>query len=179
MLHFFAHTSLSIKPPRHFTLPLRFTFYQLHTFYNLILSFSSTCQLVPLCTMLGCFCSPISFIFTSEWRFEIVLVQIEQFNTVFYLHFSVIPLLLFLLAHLILSLLVLQNVSGKIFTELFKTGARDIIIPVLHFLGSSILLILALVCDPSYLIIILINLQIFLSYMKLFFLLQLNGTNLC
>lgn len=131
MPHFFAHSS-HIKPSRHFTLPVRFTFYQPY-FYNLILSFSSTCQLELLCTRLGYFCSPVSFIFASEWCFEIVLVQIEHFNTTFYLHFSVIPLPLFLLAHLILSLLVLQNVSGKIFSELFKTGAHDIIIPVLHF----------------------------------------------
>lgn len=46
-------------------------------------------------TRAGCFCSPISSSFTSELCFQIVLMQIEQFNTSFSLHFSVIPLLLF------------------------------------------------------------------------------------
>ena len=96
----FAHTSSNVKLSRHFMLFVRFTFNQL-LFYDPMLTFCSATAASlekvlprPPWARVGCLCSPLSFSFTSEHYFEVVLVQIEQFNTSLYLHFSVIPLLL-------------------------------------------------------------------------------------
>lgn len=98
---FFGHTFWNAKPFKHFILFVRFTFNQL-IFYYLILSFCSITSTGlekvlprPPWVRTGCLCSPLSFNLISECSFEVVLVQNEQFNTLLYLHFSVIPLLLF------------------------------------------------------------------------------------
>lgn len=74
----------------------------------------------------------------------------------------------FQLAYLILSLPVLQNVSGEILAELFKMQVHNILISCPSFLGPSIFLILALLFASSFsIVILLINLHFFpLSYIK-------------
>lgn len=169
MPRFFAHTSSNIKPSQHFTLSARFTFYQ-SFFYNPKRASAAQVSWWLLRTRAGCLCSPISSSFTSELCFQIVLMQIEHSLIHHFLSTSLWSLCsYFQLAYLILSLLVLQNVSGEILAELSKMQTHDILISCPSFLGPSIFLILALLFASSYsIIILLINLHFFFpfSYIK-------------
>lgn len=97
----FGHAASNFKPSKHLTLFVRFTFNQV-IFYDPTLNFCNTTSAGfekvlprPAWAGAGCFCSPLSFSFTAECCFEVVLMRIEQLSSPLHLIFSVILLLLF------------------------------------------------------------------------------------
>lgn len=122
---FFAHASSSFKPPERFT--FKIYFWSKGFLWSLV-EFCSTVSahlkkvLPGLCV---CLCYPLSFSFIPECRFEVVFMQIEQFDPHF-VSTSLWPIFSnFQLACLILYLLALQNVSGKIVAQLCKMCPHD------------------------------------------------------
>lgn len=123
---FFVHASSSIKPPDHFI--FKIYFWSKEFFYDPLLSFCSSTsanleKVLP--GLFVCLCSPHSFSFLPKCTFEVVFMQIEQFNISLCLHYSVTHFLQFSTCLPDLVLDGTQNLSGKIVAQLCKMCPHD------------------------------------------------------
>lgn len=91
-----AHASVSVKPPGHFIYKIYFWskgFFMIPCWVSAADTTSADLEKV-LPGLSVCLCSPLSFSFIPECRFEVVFMQIEQFSTSL-LHYFVTYFLLF------------------------------------------------------------------------------------